>query len=227
MTRDSSANGGIQWSEHPGRFERHLQRRLGNPLFSPARQNVSVAEVAEAVEKDKQEHDKFWAWFGVFIHTFEKTNGADSDLKESWNLAKELSDWIPYAAGIGGLAGSKVKDLRKILEDLPQSMDVNFPQSKKINDELRNLVAVQSLPFFAGLSLPDNPVLQEEQTASILCEDLTMISIAGEVSRRFGKDFHPSESELLELVQKGQGLKWFTKEQAKEMTNAITGNIRS
>ncbi len=226
MTHDSSANGVIKWSEHPGRFERHLQRRLGNPLFTPDRQNVSAEEVAEAVEKDRQEHDKFWTWFRAFIRTFEETNGADSDLKESWNLAKELTDWIPYAAGIGGLAGSKVKDMRIILEDLFQSMDAKFPQSKKINDELRNLIALDSIPFIAGIKLPDNPIPQEEQAAAILCEDIMTIAIAGEVSRRFGEEFHPSEAYLLELVQKGQSLKWFTKEQVREITDAITGNTR-
>lgn len=43
-----------RWSHRIGAFERHLQRRHGNPLFPPGRRDVSASEVYDARIQDEQ-----------------------------------------------------------------------------------------------------------------------------------------------------------------------------
>jgi hypothetical protein len=50
---------GQMWSEKPGCFERHLQRRDGNLLFPPERRIVTYKEIEEAKEKDRAERQVF------------------------------------------------------------------------------------------------------------------------------------------------------------------------
>ena len=40
----------VEWSAKPGCFERHLERRLGNPLFSEERRHVTWRQVKEALD---------------------------------------------------------------------------------------------------------------------------------------------------------------------------------
>ncbi len=226
MTRDSSTNGRIQWSEHPGRFERHLQRRLGNPLFPLSRQVVSMEEVSKAVEQDEYEQGKFWAWFKSFTQNFRSSISPNWALEETMKFLQDLSFWMGYASAIGGLASSRVETLHKIFEEILADFDRGLPQGKEITQQLRAQTFLSMTPLLAGARLPDNPIPREEEAAAVLCEDLPTLITIGEASRGFGKDFHPSETELLDLIVKGQSLKWFTKEQAKEMTNAVTGNTQ-
>jgi len=46
-----------QWSEHPGGYERQLQRRFNNPLFQEARRLVTASDVEDAKIKDKRTMD--------------------------------------------------------------------------------------------------------------------------------------------------------------------------
>ena len=50
---------GKMWSDYPGCFERHLQRRDGNPLFPPERRIVTKKEIDEAKAKDLIEYNQF------------------------------------------------------------------------------------------------------------------------------------------------------------------------
>jgi hypothetical protein len=49
----------IVWSEHPGCFERHLQRRYKNILFSPERRLISKKDIEDARQRDKLDQDIF------------------------------------------------------------------------------------------------------------------------------------------------------------------------
>src|SRR4030066_2395679 len=49
-----------KWSDSPGCFERHLQRREGNLLFPPGRRIITRNEIEEAREKDRNEQEYFF-----------------------------------------------------------------------------------------------------------------------------------------------------------------------
>lgn len=49
----------LLWSERPGCFERHLQRKHNNPLFPPTERGVTQAEVDAARTRDSAEAGEF------------------------------------------------------------------------------------------------------------------------------------------------------------------------
>lgn len=58
---------GKMWSDCPGCFERHLQRRDGNILFPPERRLILRKDIEEAVEKDRIEAQLFKIKHRAFV----------------------------------------------------------------------------------------------------------------------------------------------------------------
>lgn len=71
----------IKFSAEPGAYERHLQRKLNNPLFPESDQHSPAIELEQAREKDQQD-------LRVFLDNFQETvqeaavldNSVDSDI---------------------------------------------------------------------------------------------------------------------------------------------------
>ncbi len=145
------------------------------------------------------------------------------NLDEILNFLKDLNFWMSYAAAIEGLAGHRVDQLHKMHDEILDKLDNAVPEGKELNRSLRAQTFVSIIPILAGIKMTENPIQKGEEAAAVLCEDLNTISLIGEASREFGKGFHPSESELLALIEKGLKIEWFTTEKAKEMTSALTG----
>jgi len=205
-------NQSIQWSEHPGRFEKHLKRRSGNPLFSPERQRVSVDEIIEAKQKDHQEQRTFDGWFNEFITTID----SKLDTSQLIQLVQDLQHYIKNAAAIGGEASTKIRKLAEIEAQLLNKLDEIFPQMKEESKRIRALASQERIPFLAEAGMSDSPILKDEEPASLLCEDLETIATIGLASHTF-PNYHPSHEEIMRLLKRGTDLKYFTKEKAKEI----------
>ena len=92
-----------KWSEVPGCFERHLQRRVDNILFPLARQRVSEEEVAQARKRDEIEQETFIEAvnnLGIELETPKDTKGL-STVGDSSSLQK-VQALLEQAASIGG-----------------------------------------------------------------------------------------------------------------------------
>lgn len=75
-----------KWSAKPGAFERHLQRRHNNPLFTKERQHVSAADVYYARVRDAQ--------------ALAEVRRGLSDVFEELQKGELPFDWHPYLDGI-------------------------------------------------------------------------------------------------------------------------------
>lgn len=91
----------LQWSEHPGGYERHLQRRFNNQLFREARRHVTSYDVEEAKIKDKLTMDS------LLLKIIEFNNNQPDELPIEWQeycaeTRKKVDELFSEVYKVGG-----------------------------------------------------------------------------------------------------------------------------
>jgi hypothetical protein len=195
----------VIWSEYPGCFERHLQRRYKNVLFPPERRCISKKDIEDAREKDRLDQDRFI-----------KTALKDPIARQ------KVQAVLKQGASIGG----NIQDAILLLEDTEKQMieymEKLIPDGKELLERAISLSRVQKNPYMAQTKREDPPILREEELSTLLSEDLATISVMGLWSRSF-PDFKPSELDARKHLDAaiGQG---FSKERAREIMDAWNYN---
>jgi len=166
-----------KWSEQPGAFERHLQRRHGNPLFTLDRRSVSAPDVYYARLRDAQ--------------ALQALQRNLSDVFSELKKADLPFDWFPY-----------LNDLRERLDDLYDQLQQagGDEELEQLWRDMRNHIiqtwraaigtngeSVDALnraeamvkegrearaPWLHQVSGPGKPIPPEEVAASLLTEPL-------------------------------------------------------
>jgi hypothetical protein len=172
-----------QWLEHPGVFERHLQRRHNNPLFPRERRSITAEDVrmarikdAEALDVARMEvlavHAMFdernQAWRPWYLHLEETRQRIDA--------ARE------HLLGIGGDTAVLDKALmgwRELVFETWRKSLANDADKLRALDEVANLEAVreQSLgSFVRQLTSPAAPIPSSELVPALLCESPAVVA---------------------------------------------------
>jgi len=210
----------LKWSQVPGCFERHLQRREGNALFPIERRKVSRAEVTTAQERDQRDQDRFIATvkrLGADLEDSEARNPG-STVRDSSYL-KKVQDLLEEAASIGGgRVQNAIRILEPIEENMIQNLNRSMPAATELLQEATALSMTARNTFLAQSTRKDTPMLPEEEIPSILSEDFETISFFGFLSRKFPR-FKPCESDIKEHLDAAikQG---FDRERAKALLTA-------
>jgi len=189
---------GRMWSEYPGCFERHLQRRDGNPLFPPERRIVLRREIEEAVKKDKLEADLFKIRHKAFLDTKlvllnNKKNGSMAEVSDIFRETLELAE---EGAKFGASVYSEIAILDNTTEILAKSMNQAMPEGA---DHLRKIISISHLnriEYSAQYKRPDTPIQKEELIATLLSENLSEITSVGVMCQKFELDKLTPDDEL-------------------------------
>jgi hypothetical protein len=202
-----------KWSKVAGCFERHLQRRDGNILFSPERRHVSKEEIAQARKRDKMDKERFVKEILEFEAEIRNPLYVD-DL----SVLQKIQAFLEEAASIGGDIGHVIKMLEDLEDKTMKYLNEKTPEKSHLLEEAHSLSVVHRTPFLRQLFRKDTPILQSEEVPTLLSEDLDTISVVGLASRSF-PNFKPStegiEKHLDEAVRQG-----FDKEYAQRIINA-------
>jgi hypothetical protein len=105
----------LSWSENPGAFEQHLQRRYRNPLFPPNRRIVTQADINSARLRDHEDYAKVNAQMNRLTDDLLKLPD-DVSSSQIDAFRERMDDLIQAALGVGGPAyeiASRVKRLRQ------------------------------------------------------------------------------------------------------------------
>ncbi len=206
------------WSDSPGCFERHLQRREGNLMFPPERRIVTHKEIEEAREKDRVEQQKFVDKVNAFVAKI-KALGQSATPDQVGDMLKEIQAILEEAASIGGNIEHYVRTLEGTEETLMQSMTEVIQDIEEPLKEIYSLSVSKRSPYIAQLSRIDSPILKEEQLSTLLSEDLQTISLEGYRSRAFAPNYRPNEADISTHLENAvsQG---FSKERAAQIMAA-------
>src|SRR5487761_59019 len=180
--RDFYAGRRGHWSDTPGSFERHLQRREGNPMFvkefrQPTKENIKAARAKDDEDFEAAEESAL-AW----INEINKL-GDNITVANIAPLHKTSSEVMETCAKAGGRAEAYRTSVRNIDEavanQIIKAIEEILPQaaaSLRASDKgwmaLRDIAAQ---PFFAQMARKNGPISQDEQVAALLCESVQSV----------------------------------------------------
>jgi hypothetical protein len=166
----------LNWSEHPGCFERHLQRKYGNPLFPPdaravTQEQVDLARLIDWAEAEEV-RQRFLSLAGRIAKAPESVPYA-----EALDVRKAIDDLLARAAEIGGPLKDDVPEFFRMYELAVQEMLAALHDKPDLAEQLRFALAVSTEkrkrfnnPFVAQLERKDTPIRPEEVIPSLLSE---------------------------------------------------------
>jgi hypothetical protein len=209
----------IEWHEKPGCFERHLQRRYNNPLFSADRRTISNEELNEARKKDDSNLKEFIKQYTLWLSGANNLRESSS-VEDLLHCLQDTQYLAELAAAIGCDLENEISVLEAVEEKLTSFMNAQMPQGAELLKKGHSLSATQRIPYFAQAGMKDSPILKNEELASLLSEDMETIKVAGFMSRSFSPNYRPNSEDVQKLLDEAikNGL---DSEYAKEVTNAF------
>ncbi len=209
----------IEWRKSPGCFERHLQRRYTNPLFSADRRTISSEELDEARKKDEGNLKEFIKQYTLWLSGTNnlKLNSSIDDLKHCLQDTRYLAE---LASAVGCDLENEISVLEAMEQKLTSFMNAQMPQGAELLEKEHSLSVTQRIPYFAQAGMKDTPISKNEELASLLSEDTETIKIVGLMSRSFSPNYRPNSEDVQKLLDEAvkNGL---DNEYAKEVTSAF------
>lgn len=171
----------LTWSEEPGCFERHLQRKFQNPLFPVDRRNITTAELISARSRDGADLREFMNQFEPLLN-YATSLGNHVLMSECLRLRQEIEDLIIRAAEIGAIAAEQRKNLQCLYDVVVECIRQACPLEDRQNLEnaLAKSVNIQKMKgneFIAQLTRRDTPVLGSDVIPSILSENIETVRL--------------------------------------------------
>lgn len=167
----------LRFSTQPGAYERHLQRKAGNPLFSPADSHLLQAEIDQARARDQQDLHAFVEAFQDTVRQAAALNGS-VDSEVVLKLREDLENLYVSGSSLAGELGQFQQALRKLIQLCMQSIRsgaADDPQAlKKLQDEeaARQIYFdLLDIPLVADLVRNDELIAAHELVPSLLSEE--------------------------------------------------------
>ena len=180
----------IEWSEISGCYERHLQRRYNNPLFPKERRVVTLDDVKVARNLDNIFQKEFIKIYALLASEYSRL-GEKSATGDFLECLKDTQELIELGSRIGGNLRTEILILVGLESTLTDTLNSRFPQGEDMLKQARSLSEMNRIPYFAQLTKlgveailkVDSPILESEQTAALLSEDLETIKFMGVLNK--------------------------------------------
>lgn len=167
----------MNFSPTPGPHERHLKRRLLNPLFLKPENEVTQQDVEDAQKKDEQNLMDFMLHFqSVVQKTTELGTSSESDIV--LEIKEQLDECYATSCAMPGdhtnLKTAVKKLISAIMAAIRKGAADDATALKKLNEEdvareLHNELHERKL--IADLMLQNSPILENELTPTLLNEE--------------------------------------------------------
>lgn len=167
----------LQFSDRPGSRERHLRRRCDNPLFPPARREISQAEVDAAREADEAEHQEFRERFRQLLQDAGEMSGS-VDTEKVLALKERIEQLYEQCASLGGDHEQEKQGLLRLNEVIMTAVRRAAGNDPLALQELDDEQAARQLhlqlleyPLVVDLLRDGTPVEAEDLVPTLLSED--------------------------------------------------------
>ena len=167
----------MNFSPSPGPHERHLKRRLLNPLFPKPEKEISQDDIDEAKRKDEENLMSFMTHFqSVVQQTTELGSHSESDIV--LKLKEQLDECYATSCAMPGDHSNLKIAIKKLITAIMVAIKngaSNDPVAlKKLDDEeaareMHNELHERKL--IADLMLENSPILENELTPTLLNEE--------------------------------------------------------
>ena len=167
----------MTFSSAPGPHERHLKRRLLNPLFPKPENEVTQQDVEDAQKKDEETLMAFMMHFqSVVQKTTELGTSSESDIV--LEIKEQLDECYATSCAMPGdhtnLKTAVKKLITAIMAAIRKGAADDATALKKLNEEdvareLHNELHERKL--IADLMLQNSPILENELTPTLLNEE--------------------------------------------------------
>ena len=203
----------IKFSLQPGGFERHLQRKYNNPLFSDVDQYLLPQEVERARERDRQDLQAFLSAFEEVVQRASQLSGSvDADVV--LDLKQDLERLYVTSAGLAGDLDQYQDALQKLISVCMVTVEkgaVDDPEAlQKLRDEAQApgvFFALLKTPLVADILRGDDVIKSEELIPTLLSEPVENLPPVLEL-------FEPDQITLLS-------------KQAREFIDALPAPVRT
>lgn len=176
LSRQKKHNADLKWSTSPGCFEKHLLRRLNNPLFPSASRTVTEQELRGAKTFDEKDDIQFKQAFEAHIREGRNLAGQRESPRYIADYMKRTLELMERASTIGGDHQNEIKVLEAALEGCREILDSHTGRVGAAS--LQHTIALHLLqienPFLAQSFRPDSPFRAtdvELWIAALLSED--------------------------------------------------------
>ncbi|MDV3239869.1 MAG: hypothetical protein LOY58_13580 [Gammaproteobacteria bacterium] len=174
----------LEFSRHPGAYERHLQRCAGNPLFGPKRRQVIQIEITQAQRRDSEDAALFLKDFRTLVQRAVDLKPQE-DSEVVLKLKEDLDRAYEQCCGLPGERGDIKAALRKLIGVVMQAVWRGAENDPGAQANLREEEAARRLHFelleealVADLIRPDSPIAQDELAPTLLSESEAAVAAA-------------------------------------------------
>ncbi len=167
----------LQFSQFPGRRERHLLRKMNNPLFPHQEQNITASELQEAQRLDHEELVGFITEFQKLIRTainLKSNEGSEVILE----IKERLDKAYEQASGLADDQTETKQALKKLLQVVMTAVkigandDVHALSELEVEEQARTAhFELLEHPIVADILCPDSPIAKNELLPTLLSEN--------------------------------------------------------
>lgn len=222
----------MNFSPAPGPNERHLKRRLLNPLFPKPEQELTQHDVNVAQQKDEENLLKFMSYFQSVV---QKTTelGSNSESDQVLLIKEQLDECYATSCAMPGNHGNLKEAIKKLITAIMAAIRKGAEDDpvalKKLDDEdaareMHNELHERKL--IADLMLKESPILENELTPTLLNEESEDLNAALQLFSAEQLDLIVKDAQaLLEGLRKdGHEIPhaWERFQQIKEALNVST-----
>lgn len=191
----------VPFSEMPGPQERHLRRRIANPLFRDA---PEAADPDALLEAQRLDHEALVAFIEelkqLIAEAVSLPPNVDSD--QVLGLKERLDKAYETACGMADDQSGNKAAIRRLIEVIMQAVWKGAAGDPQAEDELRQEEQARALhfellehPLVADLLAPDSPVGEDELVPTLLGAAETELDAALDLF---------DEAQLREIARQGR-----------------------
>ena len=222
----------MNFSPTPGPHERHLKRRLLNPLFPKPEQDFTQHDVDAAQKKDEENLLNFMNYFQSVVQKTTKL-GVNSESDVVLEIKEQLDECYATSCAMPGNHDNLKTAIKKLIIAIMAAIRkgaADDPDALKRLDEedvareLHN--ELHEIKLIADLMLENSPLLEKELTPTLLNEDEADLDAALQLFSPEQLDLIVKDAQsLLENLRKdGHEIPhaWERFQQIKQALNAAT-----